>query len=65
MTTIERIKKVFARTKTLFPPHPDLPANEWRCKCDLSKPRKLEDTLPNAEELQAAGICMWCGFPED
>jgi len=37
----------------------------YKCKCDLSKPRKLEDTLPNAEALQAAGICMWCGFPED
>jgi len=36
-----------------------------KCKCDLSKPRDWKDTLPDAEALEAAGICPWCGFPED
>ena len=33
------------------------------CHCDLST-RNLDELLPNSEELEAAGICPFCGFPE-
>lgn len=32
------------------------------CRCDPFILR--EEELPNAEALEAAGICPWCGFPE-
>ena len=41
------------------------PPEDDTCKCDRSKPRNVDDMLPHAEELEAAGICPWCGFSED
>jgi len=37
----------------------------FKCKCDFSQPRNWDDLLPNSEELQARGICPWCGWLED
>lgn len=34
------------------------------CRCDPSVLRDLDELLPDAEALEAAGICPWCGFPE-
>lgn len=46
------------------PPGSNVRCRCFDCKCDLSKPRDPAKMLPNAEDLQSRGICIWCGWPE-
>lgn len=45
-----------------------VPAHELTeviCTCSLTIPRDPSEMLPNAEALQAIGLCPWCGYPEE
>lgn len=53
---------MFIRLISMEDYFPLRPEDDGRCKCDFSQPRSLDELLPNSEELQAAGICPWCGF---